>query len=576
MKKNNIIIVLVLLIIMIILVVINQRNDAKLSNITVSDIDSLINTDDGDEKINWEDYENQEITLSENITITEEGVYDLNGNIKGGSIMVNASGNVKLNLNNVNINSLNGPCIYIEKASDVVINLQGTNYLSDSTSYSVLDEEVNGVIYSSSDITFEGKGKLVIEANYQDGIVGKDDLKIINGNYDITSVDDGIRGKDSVYILNGNFSINSQGDAIKSTNNTDVEKGFILIENGIFNLESNLDCLQAETKLVIENGEFNVKTGGGSANSSTSNSDWGRWPSYFEESSSNNESAKGFKAINNLVINNGIFNFDTSDDALHSNSYVGILTGEFSILSGDDGIHADNELIIDGGNIKITKSYEGLEASKMTINGGSIDINSSDDGINIAGGVDGSPTNRPGANLYNSSTDNILTINNGNIVIDAAGDGIDVNGSAYMNDGMVTVYGPTNSGNGALDYDMVFEVNGGIIVASGSSGMAQSFTNSSKLYQVHIGFGSEISCDDTIEIVNGDSNIINFRSSKTYSSLIIASPKFLKGQEYTIKVNNEIYENFTVSSNETLVGSNQSMFPGAGGNRPNGRPNGRR
>ena len=106
---------------------------------------------------------------------------------------------------------------------------------------------------------------------------------------------------------------------------------------------------------------------------------------------------KGLKAGNNIVIEDGTFNLNTSDDSIHSNNYIGISNGTYYISSGDDGIHADNEIIIEGGSIDIKESYEGIEAAKITIYNGDISVVASDDGINVAGGSDSSSMNRPGA-----------------------------------------------------------------------------------------------------------------------------------------------------------------------------------
>ena len=281
------------------------------------------------------------------------------------------------------------------------------------------------------------------------------------------------------------------------------------------------------------------------------------------------------KAGDNLVIENGNFVFDTSDDAIHCNNYIGIKDGILNISSGDDGIHADTELIIDGGELKILKSYEGLEAAKITINDGTIEVISSDDGINIAGGNDSSATKRPGENNYSNETNNILAINGGNIYIDATGDGIDVNGAAYINGGNTKVDGPTNDGNGPLDYDNVFEVNGGILIAGGSSGMLQGCSSSSNTYNVTIGFTSSYSSTDKITITDSSGNIIiSYQSKKSYSSLVVASPSFKKGSTYTIKVNGTNYKTFTISSITTTVGS--VMDSGMGGGNPRGSQGGRR
>lgn len=541
----------------------------KPSSSTADSIDMNINTDDGDEKIDWSNYQDKDYELTKSITISDEGVYNLTGTISDGLIRVNTEGNVKLVLNNVSITNSSGPAIYIENASDVIIELaeSSNNYLEDGSSYSGYETDVIGTIFSHDDITFQGNGTLEAVSNNEDGIVSKDDLKIVNGIYIINSKDDGIRGKDSVYIQNGTFTINSTGDGIKSTNDTETDKGYILIENGTFKINSTLDGIDSQTKLLIQNGTFDITTGGGSSNSSSSDN-WGRWGN---SNSSNSESAKGIKTGDNLVIENGTFNFNTSDDAIHCNNYVGIKSGTLNITSGDDGIHADTELIIDDGEINITKSYEGLEASKITINNGNIDVVASDDGINVAGGNDSSAMGRPGENSYSSSTDNILTINGGSIYVNATGDGIDVNGSAYITGGNVKVDGPTNSGNGTLDYDRVFEVNGGILIAGGSSGMLQSCSSSSSVYNLAITFNSNYSSGDVITIVDSSNNeIVSYESSKSYSSLIVASPKLQKGSSYTVKVNGETYKSFTISSITTSIGNNNGMGGnpgGAGGHR---------
>ncbi|MGM9876885.1 MAG: carbohydrate-binding domain-containing protein [Bacilli bacterium] len=525
---------------------------------TTDSIDMNINTDDGDEKIDWSNYQDTEYILTQSITITDEGIYNLTGTISDGLIKVNTEGNVKLVLNNVNITNSKGPAIYIENASDVVIELSdgSKNYLEDGSNYLGYETDEIGTIFSHDDITFQGSGSLEVVSNNEDAIVSKDDLKIVDGTYIITSKDDGIRGKDSVYIQNGIFTINSAGDGIKSTNDTETEKGYILIENGTFNINSTLDGIESQTKLFIKNGTFNITTGSGSENSSLS-SNWGRWGS---ASSISSDSAKGLKSGDNLVIENGTFNFNTSDDSIHCNNYVGIKSGTINISSGDDGIHADEELIIDGGNITISKSYEGLEAAKITINNGTINVIASDDGINVAGGNDLSATGRPGQNNYSSSSNNILTINGGNIYVDAAGDGIDVNGSAYITGGDIKVDGPTNSGNGALDYDSIFEITGGTLIAGGASGMLQGCSSSSSIYNLTITFNSSYSSGDVITIVDSSNNeIISYQSSKSYSSLVIASPKLQKGSTYTVKVNGEEYKSFTISSITTTIGNNNNM-----------------
>lgn len=525
---------------------------------TINDIDDYIDTDDGDEDIDWSIYQESNLD-KDNTNINKPGIYILTGDYNKG-IVINTKGNVKLILNGSNIKSNNGPCILVEEAENTLIYLEEgtTNTLEDSLNY---NDEVDGVIYSRDDLIIDGTGVLEIKSNYLDGIVSNDDLKIINGNFNITSNDDSIRGKDSVYIIDGIFNINANGDGIKSTNDTDTSKGYILIEKGTFNIDASLDGIQAEIKVVVNGGEFNIKTGGGSSNGSTTDS-WGKWGRGMYENNISTDSAKGIKAISNIVVYGGKYVFDTADDAIHSNDYVGISNGNISISSGDDGIHADTKIIIESGEININKSYEGIEASEIIINNGNINLVSSDDGINVAGGNDNSSMNRPGENNYNNKTNNRLIINDGYINIDARGDGIDVNGSSYVYGGEVYINGPTDNGNGILDYDKEFVVDGGILVGTGSNGMLQSIT-SSKQYNVTIAFNNYYDVNSKVQIIDSNNNeILSYIPSKRFSALVISSPNLVKNETYTIKVNDKTFDTFKTTNFSTFVGNSRGMMPG--------------
>lgn len=564
MKSKNIILgvaalILVGVISLVIFMVVGGKDVALKNANTSTSVDQIqmdINVDNGDEKIDWSKYQRKDITLSDSLVINEGGIYKLSGTLNNGYIKVNTQDNVKLELNNVTINNSNGPAIYVEKAEDIVINLlDGTvNTLSDGSNYVGLDTKVNGVIYSEDDMTFEGSGTLNVTSHFEDAIVSKNDLKFVEGNYIINSFDDGIRGKDSVYIKGGTFQINSKGNGIKTTNTKDANKGFIRIKDGNFNITSELDAIQAETKMLIQDGKYTITTGGGSSNSSASNS-WGNWGRGKTSKNSSTDSAKGLKAKDNLVIEKGEFTFDTSDDAIHTKKSLGVKDGNISITSGDDGCHADIEIIVDNGNIDIKKSLEGIESANIVINAGSINIEALDDGINVAGGRDSSSINgRRGQNEFSKTDASKLIVNGGNIHVNSVGDGIDVNGSIYINGGNVVVEGPESNDNGALDYDVELIVNGGELIASGSSGMAQGISDNSRQYGVMINLRDAIKANSKVVIVDkSNKEIISYSSSKTYSSLVISSEKLDKG-EYKVMIDGEEKEKFTVEKISTIVG----------------------
>ena len=158
-----------------------------------------------------------------------------------------------------------------------------------------------------------------------------------------------------------------------------------------------------------------------------------------------------------------------------------------------------------------------------------------------------------------------------------------------MNDGTVIVNGPENNGNGALDYDSSCNINGGLFIAAGSSGMAQSPSTSSKQNSVNV-FLSSQSANTLISIKNENGeDIVTFAPSKTYQSVIISSPDLESNTTYTVysggtSTGNEtdgLYTDgsssggseagsFTTSSTVTTVGSSNNT--GAPGGNMGGAP----
>ena len=169
-------------------------------------------------------------TVSDNkVTITSSGVYEISGTSSNCQIIVNSESeeNVYLVLNNVNLTYENSAPIYVQAAKNAILVLPDgtTNTITDGDSYTFEDsttDEPNATIFSKDDLTIRGNGTLTVNANYNNGITSKDDLKITGGNITITSADDGLMGKDSITIKGGNITINASGDGLKSTNSEET------------------------------------------------------------------------------------------------------------------------------------------------------------------------------------------------------------------------------------------------------------------------------------------------------------------------------------------------------------------
>lgn len=460
------------------------------------------------------------------VTINQGGTYVLSGELTDGQVVVNVNEDAKVHLvlNDVTITNQQGPAILVEQAEKVVTTLASdtTNTLTDGDDYQLDGDETepDATFYSKEDLVLNGDGELKVSGNYNNGIRSKDDLILVSGEYTVNAKNNALKGKDSVQILDGSYTLTTEeGDGIQSNNSDEEDKGYIAIDGGTFKITSGRDGVQAETVVNIQQAEITIKTG--------------------ENETSDEESYKGIKAGNSLLIQNGTFKLTTADDSLHSDGDIAIKDGEFTLDSGDDGIHADNDLTIDGGTINVTDSNEGLEASVITINDGDIAVVASDDGLNTSDGSSsdteetGGQEGAPGEEQADDSL--LLAINGGTLHVDAQGDGLDSNGNIEMTGGTVTVDGPTEDNNGALDYEGDFEVSGGTLIAAGSSGMAMNVSDSSSQASLGVYFSETQSAGTIVSLQDSDGNVIaTYKPSKDFDHIVISSSELEVDESYTL------------------------------------------
>ncbi len=424
-------------------------------------------------------------------TITVPGTYVVSGTLNDGQIIINVDKqeDVHLILDGVDITCSDSAPIYIMSADKTIVTLaeDSLNTLTDNANYTYSDtesEEPNAALFSKDNLTINGGGALVVNANFNNGIQTKNHLKILGGNITVTAVNDALKGKDSVTITGGSFKLDAKGDGINSSNVEEAGKGYVHISGG----------------------EFDITSGG-----------------------------KGINGATMIIAEGGSCMVTSDDDSLHSNGDIIISDGKFTLASDDDGIHSDSELTINGGTVSITRSYEGLEGGGITINGGDISVYASDDGINVASGNDESATGGMwGRDAFASDSSCNLVIAGGNLYINSSGDGLDSNGTIEMSGGNVVVDGPASSGNGALDYGISFEITGGNLIAIGASGMSENVTDGSTQCAALLNFSGSLG-GTMITITDSDNNVIaSIKSTKNWGSLNISTPAIKTGETYNV------------------------------------------
>ena len=563
------------------------------------------------------------------VTINGEGTYLITGTLTNGSIVINAEKSDKIHLifNNVSITNENGAAVEIQQAKKVFLTLEDgtTNEVVSNFEENDTDSNVDAAIFSKENLTLNGTGSLAVTSG-KHGIVSKDDLVVTGGTYTITAQKQGLSGKDSIRIADGNFTITSGTDAIHSEYTSDSnsdsaevseedKKGFVYIAGGGFTISSQGDGISSSYVTQLDGGEYNIITGGGSANAQTK-ADQQPVPPQQRESNSGDSvsedtttSTKAIKGAGSILINDGTYTIDSCDDGIHSNENVIVNGGQFTISTGDDGVHADDACTIKNGSIDITKSYEGIEGHQIYLAGGTISVVSSDDGLNAAGDSDNTEnvadtTDTSGSSEEKDTTQDVsgqemstpgqngpggmggmdevdeeaeIIISGGELNLDAAGDGIDSNGDLHVTGGTIYVTGPSDNGNGALDYAGSADITGGTIVAVGMSGMAQNFGEDSTQGSMLI--NQDSTQNGAVTLTDNDGNVlVSYTPSREYNSVVISCAGLEEGSTYTLTTGSESAE-VTMSSLVYSEGQSQNA-PGQNGqgqggpeNDPNGSGN---
>ena len=511
------------------------------------------------------------------VTITEEATYIISGQLANGMLIVNAKDTSKIQLvfNGVDITSETSAALYVLAADKVFVTLvEGTeNTLANGGSFTPIDENnIDGALFSKQDLTLNGTGALTVVSPTGHGVVCKDDLVIAGGSYTINAAAHGLDANDSIRITEASLTIDAGKDAIHAENSDDSTKGFVYISGGTVNGEAEGDGISASAYMQIAGGNIDLLVGGGSENASKKQSDYfggfmgggGKGPGSKRpqemqpgrmqpngpqtmETEDTGTSMKGMKAGESLLISGGAFNINSADDAIHSNASIVINGGAFRIASGDDAVHAEESLTVTSCEMDISNCYEGLEALHVDVQGGNIKLIARDDGLNAAGGTDqsgvtggrdgmfGGGKGGPGGGWMSGNSNGSVKISGGTLYINSSGDGIDANGVLEISGGHTTVVGPTQGDTATLDYDKTGIITGGTFIGTGSTMMAQSFSDSPQGV-IAVKAGNQLA-GTKIQLADSTGNILIDREPElNFAIVILSSPELVKGEKYMLTI----------------------------------------
>lgn len=277
------------------------------------------------------------LVSGQDVTITEEGVYVLVGDVTDVTVSVEAddAAKVQLVLDNVSITNADAPAIYVKSADKVFVTTvqDSQNYLSVTSAF-VADGDTNtdAVIFSKDDLVLNGLGTLTVSST-ANGVTSKDDLKVTGGTYVITSEADALEANDSIRIAGGTFDLTSSKDGLHAENDEDDTTGFIYICDGSLAIDASDDAIQGTTYVQIDGGALTL----------------------------------------------------SGEEAIEA-TYVQVNGGDISINAWDDGVNAsyksqsigDPVVEIRGGNLSVTMAQGDTDAldsnGYLYVSGGTVDI----------------------------------------------------------------------------------------------------------------------------------------------------------------------------------------------------------
>ena len=318
----------------------------------------------------------------------------------------------------------------------------------------------------------------------------------------------GIKSDSALYVNGGTFTINSADDSFHS--NSDAT-----INDGTYTISSGDDGIHADSALLVNGGTITVM-----------------------------ESYEGLEGLN-ITINDGKIDITASDDGM--NAAGGNDASGFGGRGGDGfkGMQApDSAQRPDDTSDNTQKPNDTSDTAQTTGNitvaaqksDSASDTAKTTGNITVTAQKQDSPSDTAKDTDTASEDEMWMVINGGYVHVLAGGDGLDSNGDLTINGGEVYVDGPSDNGNSAIDYGekSSFYINGGTVVAVGSSGMAEDVSSESKQQAAFVKLDSQADAGDVI-LKDADGNeIISYTAQKKYDCVIISTAALKAGQTYTL------------------------------------------
>ena len=449
--------------------------------------------------------------------VKADSVYTVSGEFIGNIVIdVGDQYNFELEMQGLRISSDSISPIVILSGNKVTLSAKKDtdNYINDMReAVDDTDEaQYSAAVYALCDLDIQGKGRLTVVSENNNGIHTKDDLEVQSLTLSVTCEDNALKGNDSVTVKSGNVTLIAKaGDTIKTTNTSISEKGkqkgTVTISGGTLDLYAACDGINAAYDAVIDGAEATVNIYTDSFSEySKEVSKTAEGARYIRFTSKNyNYSVKYYNSDSDFVWVNATY--EKSVQGGRSTYYyytfeskTGYDKVAIFIYSADQKQGQEEDFLVATDYISWNEAYDtfALRQSGSSLSYSWANISDSP----VGGGMGGPGGGRPGApggmgGMDGGNNDkleysakgikagNSITVNNGNVNIKAYDDAIHANadtalengasptGNVTINGGNITIYtnddgihadGTLLVTNGTVKVDKAYEGLEGIFV----------------------------------------------------------------------------------------------------------------
>ncbi len=509
------------------------------------------------------------VSIAQSSDLATEITYNLSGSSSDGEFYMSGSYKSTIELNGLTLTNTtpvySGAAVHIQNGKRIKVKVVTgtTNSLVDAASGSQ-----KGCLYIKGHAEFAQKGTLNIVGNVKHGIKTGEYFTIKNATVNVTSaVGDGINCGQYFLMESGTITINSTGDdgiqcdiddtetyptgTGETTDHEDEDSGNMYISGGTI----TINCAATAAKGVKCEGDMNI-TGGTIDVTTTGDGTW-------DTDDLETKSACGLSADGNMNISGGTLTLTATGSGGKGMKCDGVMTindGTEITVKTTGGLYYNNGTTENknytGDTDNVDSDYysspKGIKAGVKTQNGNSYTYSG---GIVINGGTINVTTT--GHNAEGIESKNELTVNGGTVTVNSYDDGINSASHMYLKGGTITVVA---SNNDAIDSNGNLTISGGMVIACGAGG-AECGLDAAEQYKLYITGGN-------VFAIGGSNNAV---SSMTGSQAVLSTSGSVSANStVSVKSGSTTLATFTIPSGYSSSNGGMRAPGGPGGNAGSG------